>query len=916
MREPVKCVVGLLGIMGVSASAWGAAWPQAVRFSDRDGSLTSPWVGSGESGLWCVRFDDNSTLDAAAFSNGNGRHFAMREADGSRFLTYTSSELDVTIRVTPAESGLDLQADLHPHAKTLLDFDCPARLRFNPDDLGRMVFPQDGNLGLGMALNDSFFRARPGEAYAGWHVQAFHPALYTGTLGCAIQMRDLADPPVRLQVTETGRAFLSESVQRRLAGAEAVVNRAPKPGPSDCVIVDSPNGPYLSGTSFGGKGRLWRIGACVTGERNAAISQLAVTDLARYLSESPGHRPKIACIVLPKAPERGIWSDVACRAWETALRGLARADCRMETLDSLPAIQAALASDAYELILNPYGEGFPVEARDQAETMARAVKAYVAAGGNWMEVGGFPFLQTIVPDRYYTLQVNYPPAFSDFVHLSCKSGGTVAVYGIQPRPDHEPWHAETLFVPGALACGGDPQGGYFGHRFATYVRGGETWRSPVVRIAFSRPYPDALRDYADANGLNRPLAAKIKPDLLERFKAAPLLKLSGPCRAMMAIAEQIPAPSIIHNAEYLMGGFDKQLPDHLPPNASFGTMEEMGEWFVLARKAGHLIAPYTNPTWWCDQPKGPTFVASGDAPLLRTLKGETHHEQYGPNGGWTTTLWHPAVQAANRKTVRQFTQDYPVDLLFQDQCGARSWLYDMNPASPTPYAYTEGMLAMNEEDSRRVPLGTESGWDRVANEQTMLCGMTWSIVPTRNPPAWRQALKQRFAPETWTIEPLSLRLMHDKVLLTHHDLGQFVEDPRSLVWTFALGYGMSYVAHASHWLDNPERRAWYGWLSRCQKSVVARYAGTPVRTFTHDRSPLFAARSKDPATWDDDGVILATYGTVRIIANLGNTTRTVDGHRLAPFGYWIEAPGLLATRLDGEPYIIRDNGQEWRYPER
>ena len=104
------------------------------------------------------------------------------------------------------------------------------------------------------------------------------------------------------------------------------------------------------------------------------------------------------------------------------------------------------------------------------------------------------------------------------------------------------------------------------------------------------------------------------------------------------------------------------------------------------------------------------------------------------------------MQAANRKTVRQFTDEYPVDVLFQDQCGARGWQYDTNPASPTPYAYTDGLVSMVAEDSRTKPLSTESGWDRVVNYESQLCGMTWSIVPTEGRPAWAPPHEIRLRP--------------------------------------------------------------------------------------------------------------------------------------------------------------------------
>ena len=132
------------------------------------------------------------------------------------------------------------------------------------------------------------------------------------------------------------------------------------------------------------------------------------------------------------------------------------------------------------------------------------------------------------------------------------------------------------------------------------------------------------------------------------------------------------------------------------------------------------------------------------------------YERYSDATGWTITLWHPAVQAANRLTVRQFTRDFPVDILFQDQCGARAWHYDTNPASPSPLAYSEGMLAMNHEDSRLIPLGTENGWDRVADFQTLLSGLSWGIVPTDHRPEWVRLFKASYPPHTWEIFPLAL----------------------------------------------------------------------------------------------------------------------------------------------------------------
>ena len=44
--------------------------------------------------------------------------------------------------------------------------------------------------------------------------------------------------------------------------------------------------------------------------------------------------------------------------------------------------------------------------------------------------------------------------------------------------------------------------------------------------------------------------------------------------------------------------------------------------------------------------------------------------------------------------------------------------------------FIRGRVSQVAEDSRRVPLSTESGWDRVVNYESQLCGLSWGIVPT------------------------------------------------------------------------------------------------------------------------------------------------------------------------------------------
>jgi len=491
-------------------------------------------------------------------------------------------------------------------------------------------------------------------------------------------------------------------------------------------------------------------------------------------------------------------------------------------------------------------------------------------------------------NKFLKYESPYPPVFADFLHLD-SSAGTASLYRIQPRT-WKPWAGEedpkAIFVPGRLALGGDEQGGWCERAFGTWVPAGRTWIAPTVRLALGGSAEHDLLAYCQANAITRTLQQKLPPQLLGTFCRAVLVKYNGSAREKIASLDKLPVPTLIHYADYLQGGFDKQYPDHLPPGPGFGTPEELRALHDRAHQLGHLLMPYTNPTWWCDHPRGPTFERAGEAPLLRTLDDKPSFERYARNDGWTTCLWHPAVRAANRRTLQQFTDDYPTDIFFQDQCGARTWKYDLNAASPTPYAYAEGMLSMVDEDCAAKPLSTEDGWDRVVNAEVQLCGFTFALGPGKGAPQ-RPEMKMVYHPSTWQLYPLAQRIAHDKAAMLHHDLGKFVTDRPTLAWTLGLGFAMSYAIRAKA-LDEPAPREWLKWLDRIQKSVCARYVGQPVATFAHEQGGDVPS---------DDGVIRASYGPVQLAVNLGPTARREAGRELPGYGFCATAPGMVAANL-------------------
>ena len=617
------------------------------------------------------------------------------------------------------------------------------------------------------------------------------------------------------------------------------------------------------------------------------------------------------------------WVTNAAPAWtcaETKAEGIVRREWKSPGVDVV-VTSTRVAEGVDDLRLSLMNRGrtisnceFPARLRFAPDSVKRFVYPGRGNFGVGMAFNSKFFKSTGNSKRpFLAYRVQYPTLFADFAFLETTDGRNASVYGLQPRPPHEPWTNTTLFNPGATGVGADKKGGWYDHSFALWAKAGGSWTSPAVRIREGATLEAALADYAAANRLTRTLEEKVKnPETLRRLKAAPLFLASGSATELRNTLTLCPVPTLLHLTTYLKGGFDKEYPDHLPPNPKFGTMADFRDLVDFAHLRGHLVCPYTNPTWWCDHPRGPTFLKWGDGALALQRDGKPRHETYAACDGWVQTYFHPGSHEGNRNTIRQFATDIPVDMVFEDQCGARDWIWDFNPVSPSPTAHSEGMISMVEEHSRSLPLATEDGWDQVANAEAALMGCTWRIVPLTQNDTHLKLFKDEFPADTWEIEPVSLLLFHDKCLFYMHNLGGFVMSDLEIPWLLGLGFQFSYRQHALFFMNDSDARDWFDYLHLLQSKVVSRIAGQPLVAFRHDRAPLFVAGG-NPARESDDGTITAQYGDVKVLANLGDIPRVVGGKRLAPYGYYVEAPGLEAAKLEGHDPFVRENGRQWVY---
>jgi len=840
--------------------------------------------------LWQIDFLDGTKLSS---TDVDPRDISWQRKNKSIIISYKHQEADVEAEIKGGGKSINMSFSLHPKNKTILTLRSPI-LYFPPPDKMDVYVPE----GLGLVFNEKFFKGKIGLA-----PQLIGDEGLRTLVGEGCVMRPVQDSPVPISLTDLGREWLGEDVEEKIKGHTMIVNRPPEGKKEIIKLVDSPNGALLAGYKIG-SGLFLRIGGWTRSEDEDIIFLLFQRTVLHLWKDNPKAKA-IAILDISGGPLGGGFSEILVPQWENKLPALLPS-FQLKKISTIEELKEALSKpEEYPLILNPYGEFIPTGEKGAWREILGLIRGYLEKGGIWWETGGYSFYYELVPQIGGFWHTDYPPAFSDFLYLETPEG-SIAIYGIQDQK---------IFVPVSLEVGREGENCFLRREWRTYVRAGDRWKSPSVRLSVCVPLLSALEEYGKANGLNRKLKEKLSPELFEKLKNSVLVKYEGGTfREQIAKAGKLPVPSLVHFADYLHGGFDKQYPDHLPPNPRKGTSEEFREFYDALHKLGHLLMPYTNPTWWCDDPPGPTFLREGDAPLARDLKGEKIREVYGANWGWAICPWHPAVREAERRIREQFTKEYPSDILFQDQIGARGWIYDTNPASPTPYAYTQGWINIVKETSKVVPLATEGGWDGVMNEETLFCGITWFLLPSEGRPAWVTLYRERYPPDAWHFYPLAIFLAHDKVGFYHHDLGQFITNNETLTWTLLLGYGLSYAIWPSG-LDDEERFNWLHWLSLLQKKVVSLYFAEPLKDF----EILRPANSRNGC-----GVMKVRFPKIEIIANTDPEPYPLSSELIiAPYGFYAKGVNIeagIVLKMEGKEYpegisFLREGKSLWLYRE-
>ncbi|HXG75727.1 MAG TPA: DUF6259 domain-containing protein [Gaiellaceae bacterium] len=477
-------------------------------------------------------------------------------------------------------------------------------------------------------------------------------------------------------------------------------------------------------------------------------------------------------------------------------------------------------------------------------------------------------------------------AFADFVAADV-GRSHVALSTVNPAPAPlAPVDLGVVHDPEPAPCSGAAY--CLTHAFQTWLRDGDRWTSPTVRLRVGGSVERSILAYRRENGIESypSLQAKLG-ERLDVLSRAPLVKID-PWKGLPPFAEwdaalrRLPSPSLLHPVAFQARGHDEDYPDFLPPDPRWGSVQAFNGTLDRARALGHVVMPYLNVSWWDTQAPS---VRNLPAPLtatdiaVQTSGGEALTEQFGPKDGYIVSPHAPYVRERVVRLLEEWRSDVPVECLFFDQIGARPWRRDFNPAAPSPLAYQDGWLATFAPFRARC-LMTEDGWDRLADA---FVGFHGGVLQMEREHRWPE---RRFGAESWEPFPLALWLVHDKVLMYQHDLYDetLTTDPEVLLYNVAFGTMLSYAWDAERGtLDSP----WLDLVGRVQRALGPHVAGQPLTRF----------RRLAP------DVTETVFGDYSVVANWSRAAAyDHEGRRLAPLGFLARRDGRVVAAALGETW--------------
>ncbi len=808
-------------------------------------------------------------------TSNDSKFKGSRFENGKLIFDYTHAVADYSIILVPSEKSFDFTVDVKCKSGAIKYVHLPHKIVINPDDISGISGVTGWWKNLGITVNGKFFKPR-GEELAG--VSYTDGIINNGEVFKSITGKSIPTLPkakAKLSAGQNANEWLGNKTNEILKSLENGFVSRPSVD-ADINIISSDKGGILSGYTLGGKGALFRVGGTVESPRSNHIVGVIEATLYKKAFEkrSDKKRNKI-CVICPVFNDQYPFKEI------NAIRD-AHWDARENLVYITTSAELAKALNSPEtlMIVNTKPEYFLQPAGMSESDFAEAVKQFVIGGGYWFERGGYPFYRSMVDKPFLEF---YTGAVGDYTHFNLDKI-RFSLYSIQPVADRD-FTKGTPYCNGSNQLRGTPNGAEMKRYFGYYIQTGKSLTLPMSRVKFGEKLMEGARSFCADNKIQKKLSDKVSEDFFKKFKSSPIIRTwHENIKDVENIVEEVPTPSIVHIPLYSLYGYDKGYPDLLPPAKSYATPERFRKLIDRIHARGCMFMPYTNNTWIPmkdakgNDVTGHTFKKYGESMLSKSAKGNFYREQYS-QWGYTVCMWDKRNLEETSKFIKGFVEDYPADIVFQDQTGSRVGLRtDFNPASPTVNSYLDGILNSTKIDSQKVHLATEDGWAHLADYEIMFTGLTWGFLSRNVNTCF---LWEVYPKDSFKLNNLVGAQLHDKLSITQHNLTGHIESDR--VVSASILYGLHIIHDWVHWRHHSKELM--RWAGALQRDIASKYTGEELKRFKTEWVNKTSA----------DGYYTgkAKYGDLSVVANLNDKPLQEDNITIAPFGFFAKSKNSM-----------------------
>lgn len=448
----------------------------------------------------------------------------------------------------------------------------------------------------------------------------------------------------------------------------------------------------------------------------------------------------------------------------------------------------------------------------------------------------------------------------------------------------------------------------FKHEYIKWLQPDSIWESPVSRFWIGKSTVETIKSYRTDNQIDNFPSLEEKLGIqFDTLARSPLLCyhyhiFPDPIsfKDLPDLLDLYPSPALLMITSYFPGGCHGNYPDYLPPDARFGTAEDLKNAIQEIKAQGKKVQLLTHPVWWNDKStlvQGMSEEEITDAAVIQ-MDGSVHRHSFVVNEGapdeewdygWFISPHSPLVKQKLNEMFDIVFNEYGADYIYQDVLGATYDNLDFNANSPSPDDFKQEWQNYAQEYSNYI-VGAEFVYDQMVKYMYASYG---SNVYSGLPNIPYHNIYEAGKP-IWQPFPVAPIMYGDKITTYLWHVGYGIQ-------LVNLSYGLIFGSPLTLYTGNE-----IIWEEVNNNDVFQ------LVEFQNHVGPYIFGKQMLDYTGTPGDVTTAEFENISITTNWNNDdSYSVDNHIIPPHGtYMRNKTGALVagtfTKFNGEDLLVQD----------